>query len=278
MVDKIEFVGKSIIQYGKKNNRIYLMKLNVEDFPDILDYLDNLAKNEGYTKIVAKAPHALKDSFLEYGYEPEACVSKFYNGEEDAYFLSKFFSDERKELSERNNILDVTQFCIDKGNSSEAPKMDKKFSIKSLEKEHIPQMLDVFKAVFESYPFPIFNGNYLFKTMRTNIDYFGVFKGEKLLAVSSAEMDFEHQNAEMTDFATLPDFRGKNFSYHLLKHMEKTIKQKEIKTTYTIARAKSKAMNMTFAKSSYEFGGTLVKNTNICGNIETMNVWYKNLH
>jgi len=36
-------------------------------------------------------------------------------------------------------------------------------------------------------------------------------------------------------------------------------------------------MNITFSKCHYSFGGTLKKNTNISGGIESMNVWYKKL-
>lgn len=36
-------------------------------------------------------------------------------------------------------------------------------------------------------------------------------------------------------------------------------------------------MNTTFARSDYEYGGTLVNNTLIGDDIESMNVWYKHL-
>jgi hypothetical protein len=36
-------------------------------------------------------------------------------------------------------------------------------------------------------------------------------------------------------------------------------------------------MNITFAKAGYAYGGRLHNNTNIAGNIESMNVWYKSL-
>lgn len=138
-------------------------------------------------------------------------------------------------------------------------------------------MIELYKSVFESYPFPIFDGNYLLKTMRNNVDYYGVFENQNLVAISSSEMDLENLNTEMTDFATLPEYRGNNLSYHLLKKMQVDAIKKGIKTAYTIARAKNTGINMTFAKMFYEFGDTLVNNTNICGNIETMNIWYKNL-
>jgi len=277
MTDKIELIGNSLIQHGKENNRIYLMKLAKEDYPGIVSYMDNLASHDGYTKIIAKVPANLKSSFLKAGYEYEAYIKNFYNEDEDVYFLSKYFTQERQDFINKNDILTVTQFCIEKATLSEIPKLDEKFHIQQLSKEHISKIIELYKSVFESYPFPIFDGNYILKTMNKNINYFGIFENEKLVALASSEMDLVNLNTEMTDFATLHEYRGNNFSFHLLKEMEKDAKAKGIKTAYTIARAKSTGINMTFTKMDYEFGGTLINNTNICGNIETMNVWYKTL-
>jgi putative beta-lysine N-acetyltransferase len=79
----------------------------------------------------------------------------------------------------------------------------------------------------------------------------------------------------MTDFATLPEHRGENIALYLLDFMEKAMKKRGYKTAYTIARALSYGMNITFAKAAYKMGGTLINNTNICGKIESMNVWHK---
>jgi putative beta-lysine N-acetyltransferase len=87
----------------------------------------------------------------------------------------------------------------------------------------------------------------------------------------------ENKNAEMTDFATLPKHRGKNLSYFLLKAMEKEMAVQDYKTLFTIARSASVGMNATFARRDYEFAGTLVNNTLIGEDIESMNVWYKHL-
>ena len=81
----------------------------------------------------------------------------------------------------------------------------------------------------------------------------------------------------MTDFATLSECRGNSLGTHLLEHMEQAVKTKSIKTAYTIARAASPGMNITFAKCDYEYGGRLINNTNISGQIESMNIWYKPL-
>ena len=61
MYDIIEKYGKSTIQHGDYNNRIYLMKLAIEDYPEILTKMNNLALERSYTKIFAIVPFWLTE-------------------------------------------------------------------------------------------------------------------------------------------------------------------------------------------------------------------------
>jgi putative beta-lysine N-acetyltransferase len=97
------------------------------------------------------------------------------------------------------------------------------------------------------------------------------------LALASAEIDHKNSNAEMTDFATHPDWRGHGLANLLLQYLEKELQLFEIKTSYTIARATSYGMNICFAQNGYSHSGTLVKNTQIAGGLESMNVWHRHL-
>lgn len=81
----------------------------------------------------------------------------------------------------------------------------------------------------------------------------------------------------MTDFATLPDQRGKNLSVLLLNALEKSMKEQGITTLYTMARLNSIGMTKTFLKMDYCYSGTLIKNTNIAGKIESLNILYKHI-
>ena len=114
--------------------------------------------------------------------------------------------------------------------------------------------------------------------MRSHVAYFSVEIDGRLQALSSSEMDVDGQNTEMTDFATLPESLGQGLAALLLASMEVDSAERGIKTAYTIARAVSPGMNITFARLGYEFGGQLVNNTQISGSIESMNVWYKPLN
>ncbi|MEG6551485.1 putative beta-lysine N-acetyltransferase, partial [Desulfocurvibacter africanus] len=63
----------------------------------------------------------------------------------------------------------------------------------------------------------------------------------------------------------------------LLARLEEEAARLGVLTAYTIARAVSPGMNITFARAGYAFDGTLTRNTNIAGALECMNVWHKPL-
>jgi putative beta-lysine N-acetyltransferase len=113
--------------------------------------------------------------------------------------------------------------------------------------------------------------------MKDNVLYFGVWHDDRLVALSSSETDRENMTSEMTDFATDIEYRKTGLASLLLKAMEVELKKRNFRILYTIARARSQGMNKAFARNRYEYTGTLTNNTNIFGNIESMNVWYKNI-
>lgn len=285
MYDKITKAGSSLIQHGKYNDRIYLMKLAEDDFPGIIKHLDILANEEKYSKIFAKVPGYAGELMKENGYVIEASVPKLYNDSEDGLFMGKFFTAERKEMKETEEVNSILAGCIAKtepaqiNNPINTPinTPGAEFHYKSCSSEDIPQMVEVYKRVFETYPFPIHDPQFLQECMHNNVKYFGIWHNGQAVALSSAEIDSSAQNAEMTDFATLPYYRDKGFAVFLLSLMEEYIRDIGISTAYTIARSLSYGMNAAFARMGYSFGGTLVNNTNISGNFESMNVWYKPL-
>jgi putative beta-lysine N-acetyltransferase len=111
--------------------------------------------------------------------------------------------------------------------------------------------------------------------MKEDTCFYGVFDGDHLVAASSSELDHDASTVEFTDFVTLPSHRGDNLSYILLRQMESDMKKMKMTTGYTIARSLSFGMNITFCHRGYTYAGTLVNNTCISGNIQSMNVYYK---
>ncbi len=104
------------------------------------------------------------------------------------------------------------------------------------------------KAVFKTYPFPVFDKEYILKTMEDNIKYYCYYDGNILAGVPSSEKDIYNKNAEMTDFAVKKEYRGKSISKALLKAMEKDLKEENYRVLYTIARAGNLGINILFAR------------------------------
>lgn len=276
-VDRIESFGCSLIQHGQANDRIYLMKLGESDIPEIAARMIEFAKDRGYTKIFAKVPANARPMFIKNGFVEEARLPGLFQRKEDGFFLSKFLSGEREAEKHPRMVAEILQTSQQKAGIAGNVQLVDGHACCMMRKSDTTDMAQLYRQVFESYPFPIHDSDYLVQTMNENLIYFGIWADNRLIALSSAEIDFDNSHAEMTDFATLPEFRGLGLANYLLDKMDSGVRQIGIKTAYTIARAYSFGMNITFAKHDYLHGGTLTNNTQISGNLESMNVWYKHL-
>lgn len=275
--DHIELCRHSTIHHGRQNERIYLMHLDTQDMPSILDDLYTLAKIHDYTKIVCKVPLSFKDTFSKKGYLEEAYIPNYFNAYETCSYMCYYLDSKRSIQPDIRQIAKVLKTALKKTSSTQLKPLPSTFTITRLNTEHISHMVQLFKKVFKSYPFPIFDETYLEKTMDENIIYFGLFDQSQLVGIASCETDLTTKTSEMTDFSIDPKYRGHNFALYLLQVMEQTMHDLNFKTLYTIARANSYGMNITFSKQGYQYGGTLKNNTHIAGQLESMNVWYKSI-
>ena len=277
MTDIIETIGNSTIQHGKHNDRVYIMKLDTRDLPGIVDHVEKLADEKGYSKIFGKIPEPAGNLFDERGYSREAVIPSFFNGEIDVLFMSMFLDADRNRDTKGEEIASVLANAKKKEATGYTPETFDHMRFEQCSQRNLDDMADLYREVFETYPFPIDNPDYIKQTMINDVVYFGSWLKGDLVGLSSAEMDRMNKNVEMTDFAVLPDYRGKNIAVHLLNLMEREMEERFLTMSYTIARSLSYGMNITFAKLGYVYAGTLVNNTNISGQIESMNVWYKPL-
>lgn len=280
--DVLDKLGDSLVQHGELNDRIYLIKLAPGDYPRIVSQLEDLADGYGYSKIFAKVPAVYKEEFFEQGYRQEASVPSFYNGKGDASFLGKYLKPSRMVEKDKEKISAVLKLAKKKASTGDdgqaaASGLETGFNCAAAVPSDAQEMAQLYRRVFKTYPFPIDDPEYLKETMKNNVVYFTIRHQEKIVALSSCEIDPRAENVEMTDFATLKEYAGSGLATYLLSEMEKEMQGRGLKTAYTIARAISKGINITFAKTGYLYGGTLWNNTNIGGSIESMNVWYKHI-
>lgn len=275
--DTVEIYNKSMIQHGPYNDRVYLMKLSHDDFPAIIDYLDTLATTHGYSKLFVKIPAWATEEFLMKGYRTEAIIPRFYGSAIDGYFVSRYRTKARKHVPAplQQQMKKVLRTALNNKGQSKNITSATADIVELLKEKHADQLAALYRAVFQTYPFPIFDTDYIKQKMKKDTRFYGVFHNADLIAASSSELDYDGSNVEFTDFATLPAHRGGNLSYVLLRYMESDMKPMKMTTGYTIARSLSYGMNITFCRRGYRYAGALVNNTCISGNIQSMNVYYK---
>ncbi len=275
--DTIELYQGSIIQHGKYNDRIYVIKVVGELSNAYPSDLIALAKQHNYSKIFAKIPERYSDIFIAAGFQQEARIPDFYSDGEASLFMGYFLQDARADESSLDRIEEILAAALAKRANKRRDDLKQGLSIRCCNQTDVPELANIYQQTFQSYPFPIHDPDYIRATMESHVAYFGIAANNRLVAVASAEMDKQESNVEMTDFATLPEWNGNGLAQILLSRMEEEMKHKGIRTAYTIARAMSAGVNTVFSKAGYQFGGRLKNNTNISGSIESMNVWHKKL-
>lgn len=273
--DQVTRLGNSIVQHGPANDRVYLMKLDRADLPGIVDAMHALGQERGYTKLFAKIPADAADHFARRGFVNEARVPGMRRGEASACFMSRYLARRRAVPSNPERLADVLDVAERKSRTPAVAASGP--AVVRLGHEHAEALAALYGSVFETYPFPISDPGYLREAMDSDVAFFGIPAKGGLAAAASAEMDMGWRCAEMTDFATLPAVRGRGAAGRLLARMEDAVRERGIRTAYTIARAASYGMNTVFARAGYRYGGTLPNNTQIAGRLESMNVWHRRL-
>jgi len=276
MPDQVVILGRSTIQHGGDSDRVYLMELDDGDMPGLLPRLKELAAQKNYGKIFAKVPQRWATAFAEQGFRTEALVPGFFRGREDGHFMGKYLDPTRAHEPHHEKIAQIlalakkTHTRPDHGTTQE-------YTLRCCTPDDCAAMAASYSAIFPSYPFPVHDPAFLAATMADNVTYFGAWHRGKLAALASAEQYRQGGHVEMTDFLTVPDHRRQGLAGRLLAAMDKELRHRGLTVAYTIARALSAGMNITFSRAGYLHAGTLTNNTQICGSIESMQVWYKYL-
>ena len=117
--------------------------------------------------------------------------------------------------------------------------------------------------------------DYINKLLESGCLFGGVFHRERLISIASAYPEKDLCRCELTDCATLPDYRGLSLTERILMLLEKEIKDKGPLTLYSLARARSYGMNRVFHKLDYKYQGRLINNCCLSGGFEDMNLWVK---
>lgn len=206
----------------------------------------------------------------------EGKIDGFFNGE-DAFVYSQFLDPNRQVCKFLKQQKEIIESAIKKGPIDEVLKLSDEFSLREAQHGDVIEMANVFKQVFKTYPTPMHEPRYIKKVMDEETIFSLVTHDDKIISIASADINDKYNNAEITDCATLPEFRGNGLLTHIIAHLEDRLLERDVPNLFSLTRAQSIGMNHVIAKHGYEYRGTLVQNCDISGGYEDMNIWVKQL-
>ncbi|MBO1580011.1 putative beta-lysine N-acetyltransferase [Bacillus sp. XF8] len=265
------YTVEGALDYFNKRIRVDHYTGNVES---LMHKIEELAEKHSFTKCIIKGKGEHVSAWLSFGFLLEATIPHYFQGH-DAYFLVKYRDDER-----RNSIQWIDEDHIINGVREKEVKekqIPEKFVLRKATEADAEELAGVFGKVFEIYPTPLNEADYIIKTMKEDTIYY-VYESEgRIISTASAEMNVKEGNAELTNCATLPEYRKHGFMKSLLIKLEEELQERAIFCSYTIARSLSFGMNAAFHQLGYKYTGRLANNCYIFDKLEDMNVWVKDL-
>ncbi|MDO6818674.1 putative beta-lysine N-acetyltransferase [Zobellia sp. 1_MG-2023] len=281
MFDTLEKINGATLQHGRAHNRVYLMDTEQYNWDLLIENMKTIAHKKEYDKILSRVPEEAIEVFKSKGYTVEAKIPKLYNGEQAGYFLADYLSTERANSPSqvKKTITSVKTIALAANSSSEDAffALPDHLEIRKLGEKDLPSIIRLHEMAFQSYPFPIHDPEYLKQLLQENHEFYGLFENDALLVSAILKIQENESSVEIMDFATHPNYNGQNLNYYLVQEIKQRVSSNKYKTLYALVRATSYGLNITFSKHGFILGGTLMNNTVIRGNLESMNVWYCNL-
>ncbi|WP_216827814.1 putative beta-lysine N-acetyltransferase [Alkalihalobacterium elongatum] len=265
---------KNLIEVDSYNDRIvaYFPTLNEGEIVE----LEQLHQQHQPSKTILYVAKEYVGYFVKLGYEQEGHIPEFFYGF-DSYVLSKFRGVNRKipkQMEEQLKIMNTVQQTPSKTSLSS---LGDQYILQLASHKDVKGLVELYKKVFQKYPTKIFDENYVSKIMSDNY-FFVVIKDQDKIVSAASAMINEYKSAEITDCATDPSYRGKQFLLHIIPKLEQELLKKGIYCAYSLTRALSPGMNITIKRLGYEYGGKLINNCIISSGFEDMCIWSKQLN
>jgi len=242
----------------------------------ILQEIERLSAENTFQKIIFYTRPEQWMDLLSKGYELEAVIKGYFNGA-DNMIMTKYLDDKRRTSEhwiQENTILEKVFQKERQINETDLPAH---YHFRKAEINDAEQLANLYGKVFEIYPTPMNNKDYVKKMISAGNLFYVVESNNLLVSAASADVNIDFKNAELTDCATLPEHRKYGLMKMLLLFLETDLRNNGIFCAFSIARSLSFGMNAAFYQLGYEYNGRLTKNCYIFDKLEDMNVWVKDL-
>lgn len=258
------------------NRRMKVLDYTGGNLDVLVQEVKETAQRYRLSKIIFQAKQEIKKPLLDKGFVLEGIIPAFFAGQ-DCFCLSYFLTEERQKSDYISKEEEIINEILNAKKERQTKQLPPTLSLRPAGGHDVKKLVQLYQEIFTSYPSPLLNEAYVRSVINKQVYFMAVFDGEKLVSAASAEIDQKNNNAEITDCATLPEYRGKGLLTALITALEKEMWQRNLQVLCSFARAGSYGMNAVLHKLNYRFTGRMINNCHIAGRFEDMNIWVKEI-
>ncbi len=233
----------------------------------------DLARERRRGRVVVLARQGLESGLARAGLWREARIPGFYRGQEDCVVMAAAPDETRAAPADAARLHQVDQLVAA---AAARPGRDyhPTFSATEAHAEGIAALID---QVFEAYPTPSDDPEYIAADLAAGTPYRVAMEGPRVVACASADLVEAARTAELTDCATLPEARGKGLMQALLRGLMSDLRARGYPTAFTLCRARNPGINLAFRRAGFSLRGRMTRSCRIGSGLEDMNVWSRHL-
>ncbi|UWG98497.1 putative beta-lysine N-acetyltransferase [Dehalobacter sp. DCM] len=257
----------------RRNKRLVLDGYAEKAIPALSQKLIQTAFTNDLEKIWVWALPADVPIYLQQGFQIEGSLVQ--NNEENFSVSLAYYVSQSRSYSNNFAEEDKLLYSVRKDPIQPLTPLPAGMNLLLLDESFVSPISALLTQTFASYPTPVEDTDYIHTLFQKGDLFAGAIDDGKLVAVAAAYPDLRLRRCEMTDCATLENYRGLSLTLRLLEILENAIKNKIQSPLlfYTLARAQSYGMNRVFHKLGYRCQGRLINNCHIGGAYEDMNLW-----
>lgn len=232
-----------------------------------------VARQADLTKVIVYARPDDWQRFLSHGFVLEAVIDGYF-GDDPAYWMA-YFLDAGRQATDRFEDEQALLEQVLTATPEPGPALPAGYTVVRCGEEMAEPLAAVFDQVFETFPTPLYDPDFVRKLIRSGEGLFRAVVDEAGQIASAAAAEFEEGAAEITNCATLPEHRGEGLMRILIDALDQDCRERGIRALFSVARARSFGMNLILRRAGYRYRGRVVNHSHICGGFEDMNIWVK---
>ncbi|MFB4164954.1 putative beta-lysine N-acetyltransferase [Alteribacillus sp. JSM 102045] len=209
-------------------------------------------------------------------FQLEGAIKGFFQGE-DAFIYSLFLNRSRSRTVDATREKWVMEQAAKVTKKAGRPLLPANYTMRRPTEKDAEEMSRLYRSVFKTYPTPMHDPEFIRDVMKNQVFFTVIEHKGRIISACSVDVLPAFQSAEMSDCATMEEHRNRGLLSYQFSFLIRLMQKKGLWTLFSYSRSLSLGMNVVNVYHGFTYGGRMICNSNISGQLESMNIWYKQL-